>query len=421
MKSMPVRKFRSLNLSLVAVALIVLSMTMLVARVPHLVRDSYARGVEWVGDFQNYYYAFFVLLKHPAESWALYERGHLIVFLRDAGVTHFTLANFYGYPPQFAAVFQWLAYWDMSTARTIWSLISICSFVIACALTLNIAYRGHGRSVYVLLVAIVLLCRPIVDDIYWGQSNSLLFVMLAATFFLIERGNRYAAGFFLAMAIAFKITPLAVAGLLLVRKEWRVLISTFLVSIVLAWYTALQTGWQVIIGYYMHDLPRLNGVFARIGGAPFNSSLKGVLQTYSGRISPMSMETINHLSTIFGLAICLLACYLVWRRARDSRIDYALSTATMLAASPVIESVHMVVVLIPLLILIGTRMEEQRQNESYDLPASVELSLCGLAIVLLMFSARSVTYTVAILLVYFLCAMRYSVSRSSRRVAARVL
>jgi uncharacterized membrane protein len=66
--------------------------------------------------------------------------------------------------------------------------------------------------------------------VYWGQSNALLFFLLAATFFCIERGNRYAAGAFLASAIASKVTPLAIAALLLLRREWRTVIATVVFS-----------------------------------------------------------------------------------------------------------------------------------------------------------------------------------------------
>jgi hypothetical protein len=349
-----------------------------------------------------------VLLNHPSESWALYDHDHIVAFLQQIGMQDIGVKSFYGYPPQFAAVFSWLAFWDVSTARTIWSFMSIAFFLVACALTLSISYRGDNRGVYLLLAAIALLCRPTVDEIYWGQSNALLFLMLAATFFFLERGNRYTAGLFLAMAISFKVVPLAVAGLMLCRREWRVLISTSVFSLLLAAYTALHTGWSVIIRYFVSDLARLNNQFALIGGAPFNSSVKGALQTYSGSFgAPMSPAAIGIVSSLFGLAVCLLACYLIARRNKDTRIDYALATATMLLASPALESVHMVVVLIPLLILVGTSLEQPQAGSKSALGPRGELVLGALAITLLMFSPRFVTYTMAILLVYALCVARY--------------
>jgi hypothetical protein len=67
----------------------------------------------------------------------------------------------------------------------------------------------------------------------------------------------------------------------------------------------------------------------------------------------------------------------------------------------------MVVVLIPLLILVGTSLEQPQAGSKSALGPRGELVLGALAITLLMFSPRFVTYTMAILLVYALCVARY--------------
>ncbi len=81
--------------------------------------------------------------------------------------------------------------------------MSIVLCAIGVILVARTAYRGDERSATLLLVAIALLNRPIVENVFWGQSNELLFFLLAATLFLMERGKRYWAGLFLALAIAY--------------------------------------------------------------------------------------------------------------------------------------------------------------------------------------------------------------------------
>ncbi|SAL38888.1 glycosyltransferase family 87 protein [Caballeronia humi] len=388
--------------------LLVIALCMLAARIPHLVRDLHDRGPDWVGDFQYFYYAFTVAINHPSEAWILYDGDHVIPFLHEIGMLDVSAINFYGYPPQFAIIFSWLASWDVSTARIIWSGMSAVCMVTAVILTLQLSYRGGNRGAFVLLAAIVILFRPTLDEMYWGQSNALLFVLLAATFFCIERGNRYAAGLFLALAIAVKVTPMAIVGLLLLRREWRTVISTIIFSVVIAAVTAAQFGWNVILRYYIADLWRLNKQFSLLGGAPFNSSLKGALQTLSAASgTSMSPTALGAISTVFGLAVCLLAAYLVFKRHADPRIDYALATATMLLASPALESVHMVVVLIPLLILVGTTLEEPQAFSGAASGSRTELVFIALSIALLMFSPKFVSYTVAVMLIYGLCVARY--------------
>jgi len=348
-----------------------------------------------------------VALKHPLDAWTIYDNEHIAAFLRHLGIKDIGVQSFYGYPPQFAVLFSWLALFDPTTSRAVWSAMSLVFLLVGMALTLHLAYRGKRREVLVLLIALSILCRPVVDEIYWGQSNALLFVLLAATFFCIERGNRYTAGVFLALAIAFKITPLAIAGLLLLRREWQTVIATVVASTVIAILTALQLGWRVMLHFFSSDLPRFNEQILLLGGAPFNSSVKGDLQTlFATAGMSASSATLGALSTAFAAVVCLLA-YLVFKRSTIPRMDYALATATMLIASPVLESYHLVVVLIPLLILVGTSLEQTQAVRESALGARMELALVGLAIALLMFSPRFVSYTVAALLIYALCVARY--------------
>jgi hypothetical protein len=408
MNTVPIQSKLTAKLLLLSSTLLVVAIGMLAARIPHLVNDFRARGIDALGDFQYYYYAFTVVLKHPQEAWTLYDNQHIVAFLQHIGIRDIGAQSFYGYPPQFAVLFSWLALFDATTARTIWSVMSLMFLLVGLALTLHLAYRGKHRGVLVLLIALALLCRPIVDEVYWGQSNALLFFLLAATFFCIERGNRYAAGAFLASAIAFKITPLAIAGLLLLRQEWRTVIATVIFSIVIAALTAVQTGWRVMLHFFLSDLSRLNEQILLIGGAPFNSSFKGALQTlFATAGMAVSTATLGTMSTAFAAAVCLLAAYLVFKRSTVPRMDYALATATMLVASPVLESVHLVVVLIPLLILVGTALEQSQPVSESVLSSRMELALVALTIVLLMFSPRFVSYTVAALLIYALCVARY--------------
>jgi hypothetical protein len=408
MNTVPIQSKLTAKFLLLSSALIAVALGMLAARIPHLVTDFQARGIDALGDFQYYYYAFTVVLEHPLDAWTIYDNQHIVAFLQQIGIRDIGAQSFYGYPPQFAVLFSWLALFDAATSRMIWSVMSLVFLLVGLALTLHLAYRGKRRGVLVLLVALAILCRPIVDEVYWGQSNALLFFLLAATFFCIERGNRYAAGAFLALAIAFKITPLAIAGLLLLRREWRTVIATAAFSIVIAAFTAVQTGWRVMLHFFSSDLSRLNEQILLVGGAPFNSSVKGALQTlFATTGMSVSTAALGTMSMAFAAAVCLLAAYLVFKRSAVPRMDYALATATMLVASPVLESVHLVVVLIPLLILVGTSLEQTQAVSESALGARMELALVALTIALLMFSPRFVSYTVAALLVYALCVARY--------------
>jgi hypothetical protein len=394
------------GLGAAAVLLLVVALACLALHIVHIVAKFRANPPDAFSDFNLYLYAFNGVLDDPA---SLYDHDSLITFLQGIGARSTGDDVFYAYPPQFALFFSPLSMLTPLAAKLVWFIGSVLLFAAGLWMLMKMAYRGAERSVTVLMIAVALLSFPLIEDTYDGQSNELLFFLLVATFFLIERGNRYVAGLFLGFAIAIKLTPVAVAGLLLLRREWRTVLVTIAVSTVLTLITAAQVGSRVLWHYFMSDMARLNGMTMAMGGggAPFNNSLRGALQTLSASVHlPVSSGVLAVISAVFGLAVCVLSAWLVLRRHRDSRMDYALICMTMLMVYPVLESIHMVLALIPLLILLGTACEPRAGRRSM-LGSKVEILLGVIAVVLLFFSARFVSYTVAAMIVYLLCVARY--------------
>ncbi|MGF6293869.1 glycosyltransferase family 87 protein [Paraburkholderia youngii] len=389
-----------------AALLLLIAVACLALRILHVVAKFRGDVPDAFGDFNFYLYAFDVVLHDPAR---LYDHDALIAFLQGIGARSTGDDIFYAYPPQFALVFAPLALLTPLVAKIVWVSASIVLFALALYLVVTMAYRGAERSVSLLLVAVALLSFPLVEDTYDGQSNELLFFLLVATFALIERGKGYAAGLFLGFAIAIKLTPLAVAGLLLLRREWRTFVMASVVAIALTLITGARLGFDVLWHYFVSDMPRLNGMALAMsgGGAPMNNAVRGALQTLSATLGmPMSGTLLSIVSHALVLAACLLSAYLVFRRHRDSRIDYALASMTMLVAYPILEPIHMVLALIPLLILLGTAFEA-RDGQLSALGPRLEMLLVAVVVVLLFFAARFVSYTVAALIIYLLCVARY--------------
>lgn len=405
------------TITVVAALLIVIAAGLIAARLMNMSTGFRANPVEAFSDFNFYYYAFTVVLHQPHDAALLYDHDALVAFLQTMDARHKGFDILYGYPPQFALFFSWLGLLTLLDAKIAWTLMSIVLCAIGVILVAKTAYRGDERGATLLLVAIALLNRPIVENVFWGQSNELLFFLLAATLFLMERGKRYWAGLFLALAIVLKVTPLAVAGLLLLRREWRTVAATFAWSVAFTLVTAVYLGFRVVWHYFISDMPRLNAQNLSMGGLPGNNSVRGVLQTISGGMGmPASNATLTTVGLLVALAVCLLSAYLVFRRHADRRIDYALACMTMLVASPMLEPVHMMVTLIPLMILFGTAFEQHGQQGSAIAPR-MEMLLGTLAVVLLVFSVRFVSYNAAALIVYGLCVARYFPPSAMRRQA----
>jgi hypothetical protein len=389
-----------------AALLLLIAVACLALRILHLVARFRGNAPDAFGDFNFYLYAFNVVLHDPAR---LYDHGALITFLQGMGARSTGDDLFYAYPPQFALVFAPLALLTPLAAKIVWVGASLALFAVALYLVVTMAYRGTDRSVTVLLVAVALLSFPLVEDTYDGQSNELLFFLLVATFALVERGKGYAAGLFLGFAIAIKLTPLAVAGLLLLRREWRTFVMASVVAIALTLVTAARLGFDVLWHYFVSDMPRLNAMALAMsgGGAPMNNAVRGALQTLASTAGmPVSAALLSIVSHGAVLAACVLSSYLVFRRHRDSRIDYALAVMTMLVAYPILEPIHMVLALLPLLLLLGTAFEARGAQLSAFGPRS-EMLLAAVVVVLLFFAAKFVSYTLAALIIYGLCVARY--------------
>ncbi|WP_250482057.1 glycosyltransferase family 87 protein [Caballeronia sp. NCTM5] len=354
-------------------------------------------------DFNFYYYAFSSVLNSPHDPSLIYNNERLVAYLTTLGAD----ILIYCYPPQFALIFAPFALLPSFTAKLAWVAMSVVLSIIGAVLLAKMAYRGEDRRVTALLIGVTMLSFPVLHDAYLAQSNQLLFFLLVTSFFLIERGNRWLAGVFLAFAVVFKVTPLAIVGLLLLRREWRTVISTGVCAIAITLFTASKLGFRVIWEYLTVEIGRAQTYILGAGGLPGNSSVRGALQTISEKLgTPASEATLHATSTIFAAIICVFACYLVFFRSRDKRMDYALACMTMLLAAPILEPIHMVVALIPLVILLGTAIE-RRDLQLSAISPRIEMLLLAIAVLLLFFMERSAMYTISALITYALCIARY--------------
>jgi hypothetical protein len=413
----PIRARWALSPAVAASALMVLAVCVLAVRLVHLYADIRSMPADVFGDFNYYLYAFTTILNHPGDASLLYDRDGLLAFLESMGVQRGGPGLFYGYPPQFALVFSVFGYLPPLAAKLTWVVCSALLFAAGVGMLIKLAYRGSDGGVRLLFVAMALASCPLMIDISLGQSNELLFFLIVATFFFVDRGNRALAGVFLGTAIVLKVTPIAIGGLLLMRREWRTAIVTALTSMAITAFTAWKVGVHTLWHYLVSDMPRLNAQNLKFGGAPDNNSLRGAVQTLAEMAGIHPSESTLHTVWLVTAAIaCVMAVVLVFRRHADRRIDFALAVTTMLVASPMLEPVHLLAALIPLAILLGTAFEHPGLRVSALAPRT-ELALIALTVLTMIVGPHTISYVVAILIVYVLCLARYV---GKYRVAASV-
>ena len=160
-------------------------------------------------------------------------------------------------------------------------------------------------------IAVALLMEPVRATLGFGQINILLMAMVMAD--LLIANPRWPRGMLLGVAIALKLTPAVFALVLLVRRDWRALITTgatFLALSLLAF--ALRPS--ATVDYWTDVLWRTD----RIGGAAYagNQSWTGMLARL---MDPGPARTLTYLALSAATLAVLLAALrrLGWAGPRD--------------------------------------------------------------------------------------------------------
>ena len=110
----------------------------------------------------------------------------------------------------------------------------------------------------VLVAAAVLLFRPTLNTLYFGQVTIVLAFLLTIGFCLYVHGHKYIAALLFALAIAIKLEPIVVIIPLIAWRDWKCLRS------IAVWCIFLGLGLWAINGsyaldlYFLHDLPAMS-------------------------------------------------------------------------------------------------------------------------------------------------------------------
>ncbi len=128
----------------------------------------------------------------------------------------------YRYPPTFAVLIAPLCALPFAGFFFVWYTANVALFFAALKQTARLT---GGRAAWpVALVAAVYA----VDNLFLGQTNLLVMVLLYGSFLYLLRGREWASGAPLGLSIAVKVFTLPVVFYLLYRRRWRAAASTVL-------------------------------------------------------------------------------------------------------------------------------------------------------------------------------------------------
>ncbi|HSQ55797.1 MAG TPA: glycosyltransferase family 87 protein, partial [Gemmata sp.] len=186
----------------------------------------------------------------------------------------------------------WAMFDDYATAHLAWNLVTVPLFF----LSIVLLTREYGIAVQwwaiFPILTLTLLCQSLLCQLYQGQLNFVILMLLVAALMADRRGNQLAAGAAVGVAMALKIVP----GLLLVyfaaTRRWRAVAAAIVVAAGLNAIALAVFGIDAFRDYVTDVLPSLKvfrggwrnisltGYWAHVGmgiGAPAACAIAGVI------------------------------------------------------------------------------------------------------------------------------------------------
>lgn len=245
-------------------------------------------------------------------------------------------------------------------ALFVWNLASLA----ALGASLWLVARGLGlvwkaEAVFP-LVALLALCNPLLQQIWLGQLNLVLLLLLTGAWAADRAHRPWTAGALVGAAMAIKLFP----GFLLIyfalRRNWKALAAAAIALCALTALTLVALGAGAYLSYFRDALPRVQAFQSWWN----NSSLTGLAKKLFGpptprpwlvwRVEPLWNWPLASrvVPLLLSLGIVALLCRSVPRSKTRAAADraFALSLTAMLLVSPITWEHYFVLLLVPLAI-----------------------------------------------------------------------
>jgi alpha-1,2-mannosyltransferase len=259
------------------------------------------------------------------------------------------------YPPTFFALLGPILVLPVIPARLAWLALELTCL----ALTVTLVHRGIGgptRTERLVVLAAVLLFEPVRSTIYYGQTGILLAFLLVLAFHAHLRGRPRLGGVALGLAMAVKLTPLAVLAYLAWRRDWR-LVAWSAATVVGVLALTLLLGWYTRWPEYLAFMPPIGRGTPLVDNQSVNGVVLRVLNpANSGQpIGPLPLPVLLTWYALEGTLAIAVAATL--RRYRASLgIEAWYSFALLLVALPLLEPFawdHHWAVAVPAIVVAG--------------------------------------------------------------------
>lgn len=228
------------------------------------------------------------------------------VFAQTARAHGFSRITLYLYPPTLADLIVPLTFLSASKALIIWDALDVLMILgLGLVLSRMLDIRFWGSTA--LIATALLLFRPTLNCIHWGQVTILLAFLVTVGFYSYVHEHKIIASLLFALAIAIKLEPIVVLVPLIVWRDWKSLRNVAIWGILLCLGIWGINGSNALSLYFMHQLPAMSGGIT----ADVNRSLGNLFYTLLGGDHPvLSPRGLSWLVRVVSALVLLFAGWL---------------------------------------------------------------------------------------------------------------
>jgi hypothetical protein len=290
--------------------------------------------------------------------------------------------------------FALIPYW---LANLLWFVIGVSAAVGSTMIMLRYVAPGLQKTSLLTfsLLTLLILFSVTQNNLLNGQVNFVVILCSVLFFHFLQEGKRFVASFFLACAIALKMTPAILLFYLLLRGEYRAVGSVVLLTVVLALAAPMAFAGGATLDFYTQYLHSfLFATVSSTGVHPGGFSLGGVVRQLFGLAGHAGL-------TLGALVIVLLPAGYLQLKGRGNRIveclAFLLYLTGMLLVTPISETHHLAALFLPVC-AVATGL----YGGSFRRPLPVFLLLAAAIVLLLLAKFVFVFNLFAILIIYCL-------------------
>ncbi|MBF8294402.1 MAG: hypothetical protein HW389_947 [Bacteroidetes bacterium] len=329
-------------------------------------------------DFSNYYTSSYVLVHESRNVERLYDSQWFSQRARMLGGPEGGI--FQPFPPPTALLMVPLAFFDMRTAKTLWTVINLGILAALVSVLSRLSKLDYSHSFLVLLGS----GFALINNFYLGQSYLLLTLCLAFSIRFYTQKKDVLSGILAGLFIPIKYFPLALVVFFLFEKRWIAAASTALAVLVVLGVSVLTLGPALHSSFLRVVLvEHLDGQMVNPFSATYQS-WNSLLRSLFVKDYPLNPHPFVDWSAGFSYARGLVITGLTLVLLRAARIGFkqgahfsffvGILFSFALLVAPATATYHFLVLTIPVAILSSILLESRQ----FVPLALVLICFCGL-------------------------------------------